>query len=138
MIPTLITQALALESVELGSTHPTRDFLYVEDLARGFMRCAEADGVEGEVINLGTGTEISIAELAKTVFRLVGRESALTYSKERARPEKSEVERLLADVSKAKRLLDWEAEVSLEEGLQRTIEWFEGSLDAYKPSIYNV
>jgi len=90
------------------------------------------------VINIGTGTEISIAELAKTVFRLVGRESALTYSKERARPEKSEVERLLADVSKAKRLLDWEAEVSLEEGLQRTIEWFEGSLDAYKPSIYNV
>jgi dTDP-glucose 4,6-dehydratase len=138
VIPTLITQALALESVELGSTHPTRDFLYVEDLARGFMRCAEADGVEGEVINLGTGTEISIAELAETVFRLVGRESALTYSEERARPEKSEVERLLADVSKAKRLLDWEPEVSLEEGLRRTIEWFEGSLDAYKPSIYNV
>jgi nucleoside-diphosphate-sugar epimerase len=138
VIPTLITQALALESVELGSTHPTRDFLYVEDLARGFMRCAEADGVEGEVINLGTGTEISIAELAETVFRLVGRESALTYSEDRARPEQSEVERLLADASKAKRLLDWEAEVSLEEGLRRTIEWFEGSLDAYKPSIYNV
>jgi len=138
VIPTLITQALALESVELGSTHPTRDFLYVEDLARGFMRCAEADGVEGEVINLGTGTEISIAELAETVFRLVGRESALTYSEDRARPGKSEVERLLADASKAKRLLDWEAEVSLEEGLRRTIEWFEGSLDAYKPSIYNV
>ena len=138
VIPTLITQALALESVELGSTHPTRDFLYVEDLARGFMRCAEADGVEGEVINLGTGTEITIAELAATVFRLVGRESALTYSEERARPEKSEVERLLADAAKAKRLLDWQAEVSLEEGLRRTIEWFEGSLDAYKPSIYNV
>jgi dTDP-glucose 4,6-dehydratase len=138
VIPTLITQALALETVELGSTHPTRDFLYVEDLARGFMRCAEADGVEGEVINLGTGTEISIAELAETVFQLVGRESALTYSEDRARPGKSEVERLLADASKAKRLLDWEAEVSLEEGLRRTIEWFEGSLDAYKPSIYNV
>ena len=138
VIPTLITQALALESVELGSTHPTRDFLYVEDLARGFMRCAEADGVEGEVINLGTGTEISIAELAETVFRLVGRESALTYSEDRARPEQSEVERLLADASKAKRMLDWEAEVSLEEGLRRTIEWFESTLAAYKPSIYNV
>jgi NAD dependent epimerase/dehydratase len=138
VIPTLITQALALESVELGSTHPTRDFLYVGDLARGFMHCADADGVEGEVINLGTGTEITIAELAETVFRLVGRESALTYSEERARPGKSEVERLLADAGKAKRLLDWEAEVSLEEGLRRTIEWFEGSLDAYKPSIYNV
>jgi NAD dependent epimerase/dehydratase len=138
VIPTLITQALALESVELGSTHPTRDFLYVEDLARGFRRCAEADGVEGEVINLGTGTEISIADLAETVFRLVGRESALSYSEDRARPPQSEVERLLADTSKARRLLDWSPEVSLEEGLRRTIEWFEGSLEAYKPSIYNV
>jgi NAD dependent epimerase/dehydratase len=138
VIPTLITQALALESVELGSTHPTRDFLYVEDLARGFRRCAEADGVAGEVINLGTGTEISIADLAETVFRLVGRESALSYSEDRARPPQSEVERLLADTSKAQRLLDWSPEVSLEEGLKRTIEWFEGSLDAYKPSIYNV
>jgi NAD dependent epimerase/dehydratase len=138
VIPTLITQALALESVELGSTHPTRDFLYVEDLARGFRRCAEADGAEGEVINLGTGTEISIADLAETVFRLVGRESALSYSEDRARPPQSEVERLLADTSKAQRLLHWSPEVSLEEGLKRTIEWFEGSLDAYKPSIYNV
>jgi nucleoside-diphosphate-sugar epimerase len=85
VIPTLITQALALESVELGSTHPTRDFLYVEDLARGFRRCVEADGVEGEVINLGTGTEISIADLAETVLRLVGWESALSYSEDRAR-----------------------------------------------------
>jgi NAD dependent epimerase/dehydratase len=138
VIPTLITQALALESVELGSTHPTRDFLYVEDLARGCRRCAEAAGVEGEVINLGTGTEISIADLAETVFRLVGRESALSYSEDRARPPQSEVERLLADTSKARRLLDWSPEVTLEEGLKRTIEWFESSLDAYKPSIYNV
>jgi dTDP-glucose 4,6-dehydratase len=138
VIPTLITQALALESVELGSTHPTRDFLYVEDLARGFRRCAEADAVEGEVINLGTGTEISIADLAETVFRLVGRESTLSYSEDRARPPQSEVERLLADTSKARRLLDWSPEVSLEDGLRRTIEWFEGSLDAYKPSVYNV
>lgn len=138
VIPTLITQALAREDVELGSTHPTRDFLYVEDLTRGFERCAEADGVEGEVINLGSGSEISIADLAEEVFRLVGREASLSFSEDRARPPKSEVERLLADTAKAERLLDWKPEVGLEEGLRRTIEWFEGFLEAYKPSIYNV
>lgn len=138
VIPTLITQALAREDVELGSTHPTRDFLYVEDLTRGFERCAEADGVEGEVINLGSGSEISIADLAEEVFRLVGREASLSFSEDRARPPKSEVERLLADTAKAERLLGWKPEVGLEEGLRRTIEWFEGFLEAYKPSIYNV
>jgi dTDP-glucose 4,6-dehydratase len=138
VIPTLITQALAREDVELGSTHPTRDFLYVEDLTRGFERCAEAGGVEGEVINLGSGSEISIADLAEEVFRLVGREASLSFSEDRARPPGSEVERLLADTAKAERLLDWKPEVGLEEGLRRTIEWFEGFLEAYKPSIYNV
>jgi NAD dependent epimerase/dehydratase len=138
VIPTLITQALAREDVELGSTHPTRDFLYVEDLTRGLERCADADGVEGEVINLGSGSEISIADLAEEVFRLVGREAALSFSEDRARPPRSEVERLLADTSKANRLLDWSPEISFEDGLRRTIEWFEGFLELYKPSIYNV
>lgn len=138
VIPTLITQALGREEVELGSTHPTRDFLFVEDLVGGLIRCAEADGVEGEVVNLGSGAEISIAELAQEVFRLVGRDLPITFSPDRARPPLSEVERLLADTSKAERLLGWTPKVGLEEGLQRTIEWFEGFLEVYKPSLYNV
>lgn len=138
VIPTLITQALALESVELGSTHPTRDFLYVEDLARGFRRCVEADGVEGEVINLGTGAEISIRDLAERIIELVGREVTLELDEDRLRPPESEVERLVADTAKARRLLGWEPAVELDEGLQRTIDWLSGSLDVYKPSLYNV
>ena len=138
VIPTLITQALARDEVELGSTHPTRDFLYVEDLARGLARCAEAEGVEGEVINLGRGEEISIGDLANLVSRLVERDVSITFSETRARPPASEVERLLADRGKAKRLLGWEPEVTFEDGLQRTIDWLAGSLDAYKPSLYNV
>ena len=138
VIPTLITQALTREQVELGATHPTRDFLYVEDLARGLTRCAEADDVEGEVINLGRGEEISIGDLATLVSRLVERDVTVVFSETRARPPASEVERLLADRGKAERLLAWEPEITFEDGLRRTIDWLAGSLDAYKPSLYNV
>ena len=138
VIPTLITQAMERDTVELGSTHPTRDFLYVADTVRGLMRCGEASGVEGEVINLGTGVEIAVGDLANTVFSLLDREPPVTFSPDRARPEDSEVERLLADASKAERLLGWRSEVALEEGLRRTIEWFSGAVDRYKPQLYNV
>ena len=138
VIPTLITQAMTRDAVELGSTHPTRDFLYVGDTVLGMIRCAEADGVEGEVINLGTGVEISVGELASLIFRLLDRELPVEFSPDRARPKDSEVERLLADVSKAERLMGWKSEVSLEKGLRRTIDWFGDAVGRYKPSLYNV
>jgi NAD dependent epimerase/dehydratase len=138
VIPTIVTQALARDVVELGATDPTRDFLFVEDTVRGIMRCAEAEGVEGEVINLGTGVEISIGELAERVLRQLGKELPVALDQDRLRPADSEVERLVAGTAKAKRLLGWEPEVDLDEGLRQTIEWLTGSLGAYKASIYNV
>ena len=102
------------------------------------MRCGEVQQIEGEVINVGTGAEVSIGEVVERVFRLLGRDVPVTVSHDRLRPEESEVERLLADIGKARTLLGWEPRVDLEEGLLRTIEWFRGSLDAYKPSLYNV
>ncbi len=138
VIPTIVTQALARDVVELGATDPTRDFLFVEDTVRGMMRCAEAEGVEGEVINLGTGIEISIGELAERVLRQLGKELPVALDQDRLRPADSEVERLVAGTAKAKRLLGWEPEVDLDEGLRQTIEWLTGSLGAYKASIYNV
>jgi dTDP-glucose 4,6-dehydratase len=138
VIPTIITQALSRDVIELGATAPTRDFLFVEDTAAGIAACAAADNVEGEVINLGTGAEIAIGELAERIIGLVGRDVTLALDEDRLRPRDSEVERLLADTSKANRLLDWEPAVGLDEGLQRTIDWFTGSLEAYKPSLYNV
>ena len=138
VIPTIVTQALARDVVELGATDPTRDFLFVEDTVRGMMRCAEAEGVEGEVINLGTGIEMSIGELAERVLRQLGKELPVALDQDRLRPADSEVERLVAGTAKAKRLLGWEPEVDLDEGLRQTIEWLTGSLGAYKASIYNV
>jgi len=138
VIPTLITQALGQDQVELGSLRPTRDFLYVADTVRGLASCGQVDGVEGEVINLGSGVEIGIGELSQRVFELLDRELPVSFSPERSRPADSEVERLLADVTKADRLLGWQPRFSLDDGLKQTIDWFGEFLGAYKPSLYNV
>jgi NAD dependent epimerase/dehydratase len=138
VIPTIITQALSRETIELGATDTTRDFLYVDDNVAGIMRCGTAEGIEGEVINLGTGAEVSIAEVVQRVLGLLQREVPVAVDDNRLRPPDSEVERLVADVTKARSLLGWRPEVDLDEGLRRTIEWLTGSLSEYKSTIYNV
>lgn len=138
VIPTIITQALTRDVVELGSTSPTRDFLYVEDTARALARCGLGKGIEGETINFGSGREIAIGDLADEILRRTGSEARVVRSDERIRPALSEVERLLADTRKANELLGWEPEVQFEDGLQTTIDWMSSSLAGYKPTIYNV
>ena len=138
VIPTIITQALSRGVIELGATHTTRDFLYVGDTAAGIMRAGLAGGIEGEVINLGTGVEVSIGEVAERVLRVLEKDLAVSLDEERLRPPDSEVERLIADTKKAKQLLGWEPAIDLDEGLRRTIEWMRGALGSYKPSLYNV
>jgi len=138
VIPTIITQALTRDQIELGALQPTRDFTYVADTVRGIMSCAEAAGIEGEEINLGTGSEVSIAETAAAILAILGRDVPIVEAPDRLRPPNSEVERLVADASKAVRLLDWRAEVPFNDGLERTIEWLRTSVDRYKNAIYNI
>lgn len=138
VIPTIVTQALARGEIELGALAPTRDFLFVGDTVRGFLAAADAAGVDGEAINLGTGREISIGALVRLILDELQLDLPVREASERLRPADSEVERLLADAAKASALLGWEPAVRLEEGLRRTIEWLRGSLDAYRPSRYTV
>jgi NAD dependent epimerase/dehydratase len=138
VIPTVITQALSRDVIELGSTHTTRDFLFVEDTAAGLEACGRTDGIEGEVINLGTGSEISIGEVVERVLAIVGRDLPVEAASERMRPDQSEVERLIADWSKARELLGWEPRVDFDGGLRRTIEWIQAVPEIFKPSLYNV
>jgi dTDP-glucose 4,6-dehydratase len=138
IIPTIITQALTRGEIQLGSTTPTRDFLFVADTARGMMRCAEVDGVEGETFNLGTGSEISVAETAARILAALGVEAPIVSAQDRLRPPNSEVERLVADASRARERLAWEPQVDFDEGLRRTIEWMRDSIESFKPAIYNV
>lgn len=138
VIPTIITQALAGGRVELGHLHPTRDLNFVSDTVSGFLRAAEVDEAIGRTINLGTGREISIGDLAVLIGRLVGRELNLATGEQRKRPPKSEVERLLADNTLARTLLGWQPRVSLEEGLRRTIDWLAENRDLYRTDRYVV
>lgn len=138
VIPTIVTQALTRDRIVLGTVEPTRDFLYVADTVEGLVRCAEADGVVGEVLNLGTGREHSIREVVELVLAGTGKELPIELSEERLRPADSEVDRLCASVDKARASLGWEAGFSFEDGLRLTIDWIAGSLDAYRPEVYGV
>ena len=138
VIPTIITQALSKGKVLLGAMHPTRDFTYIEDTVEGFIKIAESHRTIGEVINIGSGKEISIGDLANKIALLIGEEVKIVSDATRIRPEKSEVNRLLADNSKAKKLLQWEPKNSMDEGLRKTIEWISEHINIYKVDIYNV
>ena len=138
VLPTIITQCLQGDTVRLGSLTPTRDLNYVANTAEGFMLAAEHEKAIGQTINLGSGAEISIGDLAKTIARLVGCEMNIESDEQRVRPSKSEVERLLADNRLAAELIGWHPRVSLEEGLLETIDWFRGNLAEYRADVYNV
>jgi NAD dependent epimerase/dehydratase len=138
VIPTIIIQALKFDSINLGSLHPTRDFNYVDDTVNGFIKIAESSLTIGEVINVGTGKEISIGDIVEKILSLTGKKLEIISDDKRIRPPASEIGRLIADYSKAKKLMNWEPKVPLDEGLKRTIDWFSNFLDRYKADIYNV
>jgi NAD dependent epimerase/dehydratase len=123
VIPTIITQALWSDCIRLGSLAPTRDFTFVTDTASGFVAAATADGVEGEVFNLGHGRDISIGDLVALVAEVTGRELPVESEDERVRPASSEVERLVADATRARERLGWEPRHSLADGIRATVDW---------------
>lgn len=123
IIPTIITQAIQQETIKLGSLFPTRDYTYVKDTVNGFIKVAESDRSIGEVINIGSNFEVSMGDLAGKISSLLDKKIDIIQDSSRVRPQKSEVQRLWCDNAKARRLLNWGPQVSLDEGLQETIEW---------------
>ena len=143
IIPTVITQiASGKRTLELGNLHPTRDFTFVEDTVHVFMAVADADDSTGKVIHVGSGFEISIGDLVDRIAETMGVDVGVTTAEERMRPDKSEVDRLYADVSKANDLLGWTPTHGEREGfargLQKTADWFsnESNLQHYKTGTY--
>jgi dTDP-glucose 4,6-dehydratase len=138
VIPTVISQALKGGQIKLGSLAPTRDMNYVDDTVDGFVAVGSNPAAVGQVINVGSGREISIGDLARLIVEIVGSRAEVVEDAQRIRPAQSEVERLLCGNEKARTLLGWQPRVGLEEGLKRTVEWFRGHQDRYKSDIYNV
>ncbi len=138
VIPTIITQVLKGDKLKLGDLTPTRDLNFVYDTVEGFLKMATVPEAIGEVINIGSGKEISIGDLAKKIMSLIGKDVPIVTEEIRKRPEKSEVQRLLADNSKAKKVLNWQPKYTIDEGLKITIDWISKNLDKYKVDIYNV
>jgi nucleoside-diphosphate-sugar epimerase len=136
VIPTIITQLLAGDTLALGNLTPTRDFTYVADTVEAFVRIGDCPAAVGRVVNIGSGRELSIGELVERIEALLGRRAPVEREEERVRPPASEVERLCADARLAGELFGWEPQVSLDEGLAATAEWIGGHLDRYRVGAY--
>lgn len=139
VIPTILSQLLSgRDRLALGSQSPTRDFTFVSDTVDGFVRAALCDRAVGQVLQLGSGTEVSIGDLARLAMEVTGRTADVATEDARLRPAASEVDRLCCDASRARDWLSWAPAVDLRAGLQRTADWLRGRLDLYKPDAYNV
>lgn len=139
VIPTIISQLLAgYEEIKLGSLTPTRDFNYVLDTVNGFKAIYESSNTVGEEINIATMKEISIGTLAEEIIKQINPNAKIVCDEERLRPEKSEVNRLLGNNEKIRRLTNWEPQYSLEQGIHETIEWIKQNLASFKTDIYNI
>jgi len=145
VIPTIITQiANGARKVQLGALSPTRDFSFIQDTVNGFLAALNSTDGLGHVVNLGSNFEISIRDTVSLIAESMNVRVEITSSEERLRPEKSEVERLWADNSKADKLFGWQPTYSGQDGFRRglseTIAWFTQSenLRSYKSDIYNL
>ena len=145
VIPTIISQLFSgRRTIKLGVVHTTRDFVYVKDTINGFIAVAESDETIGETVNIGTGYEITIEETVRAIGKEMAIDVAIETDPQRIRPETSEVERLVADNSKAKRLTRWKPEYSraagFEKGIRETITWMNKpeNINVYKHDRYNI
>ena len=143
IIPTIITQILNKKVLKLGSLYPTRDLTYIDDTTDAFLCALNKKKDIGEIINIGSGFEVSIKELVRKISIITGYRIDIEKDFKRIRPKKSEVDRLFANNKKAKKILNWSPKLNnksdFENRLKKTIEWFsnEENINQYKINIFN-
>ena len=136
IIPTIISQAMGDQKIRLGNISPRRDFLFVKDTVRGFIQLGKCEEAVGKVVNIGTGTDISVEALVTKILNLTGKRGEIEVEDQRIRPEKSEVMQLLSDTRLAQKLFKWAPRYTLEEGLRETMEWYQKNLARFKIGSY--
>lgn len=139
IIPTILSQVCAgRDTIKLGNLASTRDFNYVSDTVEAFLKVAEADRSVGQVFNAGSNTEVSIRELVNLIQSITKKKIKVVTERERLRPGKSEVERLVCNAGKLRSVCGWGSRFSLEQGLKLTLAWLRKNVNRYKADIYNV
>ena len=139
VIPTILAQLLSgAEELHLGATSPTRDFNFVTDTVAGFIAVSQCDRAIGQVVNVGSGVEISIGDLVDKLREVTGSNAKVVVDEARLRPGGSEVERLLCDNTRAREWAGWTPQVSLDEGLRQTAAWVADHLDRLETRRYQV
>lgn len=137
VIPTILSQLLSgCVRLRLGSLDPSRDLTFVSDTVEGFLAISQCDAALGRTLNLGTGTAVTIGDLARLCMRVVGREVPIENDVQRVRPEQSEVMALVSDNRALRELCGWEPRITLEEGLERTADFVRSHLGLYRPEEY--
>ncbi|MFM0597980.1 GDP-mannose 4,6-dehydratase [Paraburkholderia dilworthii] len=138
-LPTIIAQAATQDEIRLGSLTPERDMTFVTDTAAGFIAAATTPGIEGETINLGTGSTYTVGHFAGRILKLMGADNKpIVQEAARMRPEKSEVLKLVSDNARAAQLMGWTPKVSLDDGLMQTIDFVRKNIHLYRPTVYTV
>jgi len=141
IIPTIISQALDKDkNIKLGNLSPTRDFLYVKDACTGFLKILESKKLFGETVNIGVNSEISMANLAYKIIKIMNfdKEIKIKEDSKRIRPKKSEVERLCCNNKKILENTSWKPTYDLDKGIKETIAWFKKFNNLHKSKIYNI
>jgi NAD dependent epimerase/dehydratase len=138
IIPTLITQALFRQKIFMGNDKPTRDFNFVLDTVHGLIKVAENSKLVGQVVNIGSGKDISVGELAKKILQLTGSKAVVVRDPKRLRPKKSEVMKLRADNSKIRKFTGWKPETNLDDGLKQTIAYIAEHPHLFKTGEYQI
>tara|TARA_B100000315_G_C14505357_1_gene554343 strand:- start:44 stop:1030 length:987 start_codon:yes stop_codon:yes gene_type:complete len=136
IIPTIITQALTKKNLKLGNITTIRDFTYISDTINGFISTIKPRNIEGQIINIASGFEISIKDLIKEISSITGINKKIYFDKKRIRPSKSEVNRLLGSNKKALRILNWkpkyQSRISFRKALKDTINWYKNKKNLTK------
>ncbi len=139
IIPTIITQLIKSNTIEIGSDKPVRDFTYVEDTVIGFIKAAQHENVSGKIINIGNGQGISIKELIDMCAKkLEVKNVEIRNNLSRNRPEKSEVFKLICNNQYAKESILWEPKIPLSKGLDLTIDFIKHNINFYNVGKYEI
>ena len=137
VLPTMLEQLIrGRKEITLGALAPKRDLTFVSDTVDGFLRAGLTKGIEGDTIQLGTGRSVSIGDLFEIAKRVTGSDATVKQAEERLRPNKSEVMVLESDPAYAKERLDWTPQISLEEGISRTVDWMRREIDRYRAGAH--